>query len=193
MKKVTRGATATRVEKKATATAATRASRPPTTTGNGLLKVPRPILEKGRASVKIDRRYAKALAIVTKGGDVARAYAYLEQAAAEGDGLSIYAIATWRLRGFHVKRNVREATRMLRTAANKDVAWACYDLAALYLRGIGLKQSYNEAARYYLRAFFLGDPRAADALEWVFYRQGKHVSGGAVATEFGRYLARQGR
>ena len=82
---------------------------------------------------------------------------------------------------------------MLRTAAQKDVAWACYDLAYSYLNGNGLKQSYNEAARYYLRAFFLGEPKAADALEWLFYRHGKRVNGGTVADEFGRYLARQGR
>lgn len=193
MKKAGHGIRQTKVAKKATKTAVTTAKDPMASKGNGPQSLPRPILEEGRASVKVDSRYAKALRIMTKGGDIAKAYQYLEQAASEGDGLSIYALATWRLHGFHLKRNVREATRMLRMAAKKDVAWACYDLAYSYLSGNGVKQSYNEAAKYYLRAFFLGEPKAADALEWLFYKHGKSVAGGTIADEFGRYLARQGR
>ena len=134
-----------------------------------------------------DARYRSALKLMQRGGDPAKAHALLQAAADDGDGYSIYAIATWRLHGFFLKKNLREATRLLRKAAGKQVAFACFDLAICYELGEGVKQDLSKAAKYFLRAFLLGDGNAAGAVERLFYWYGKAIDLRTVSREFGAY------
>lgn len=115
-----------------------------------------------------DSRYRSALRLMQRGGEVAKAYPLLVAAAEDGDALSVYAIGTWRLHGFHLKKNLREAVKLLRLAADADVAYACFDLAVCYQKGEGVKKDCSRAAKYYLRAFLLGDGATAEALETIF-------------------------
>lgn len=139
-----------------------------------------------------DARYKSALKRMRRNGDPARAYELLQAAAADGDGYSLYAIATWRLHGFFLKKNLREATRLLRKAADAQVAFACFDLAVCYEQGDGLKKDLSKAAKYYLRAFLLGDRSAAGAIERLFYWYGDEISLRAISKEFSAYR-REGR
>jgi len=140
----------------------------------------------------IDPRYQRALRLMQRDGNEAAAYPLLSAAADDGDGMSIYAIATWLLHGTHVRRNLKEGNRLLRLAADKNIASACSDLAVSYYRGWGIRQSYNEAARYYLRAFLLGDVAAAEWIEKLFYWEGTKIAPRTVAREFGRLQAARG-
>ena len=133
-----------------------------------------------------DSRYRSALRLMQRGGEAADAYPLLVAAAEDGDGLSMYAIGTWRLHGFHLKKNLREAVRLLRLAADADVAYACFDLGVCYWKGEGVKQNWSKAAKYYLRAFLLGDRDAAEALETIFYWYGGEINLRAIAREFVR-------
>ena len=139
-----------------------------------------------------DPRYRKALRIMDRGGDLAAAYALLRTAADDGDGLSIYAIATWYLHGTYVRRNVRLGNRMLKDAADKNVAAACADLGASYYNGWGVSKSFNEAARYYMRAFLLGDLEAVEWLEQLLFWEGSKIKGRTIGRELGRLQAARG-
>jgi len=158
---------------------------------NGRL-IPRPLNSAYTMQGAEDPRYKKALRVMHHDGDIAAAYALLRAAADEGDGLSIYAIATWHLHGTYVRRNIRLGNRMLKEAADKNVAAACSDLGVSYYNGWGVKKSFNEAARYYLRAFLLGDMEAVKWLEQLFYWEGTKIKGRTVGRELGRLQAARG-
>ena len=134
-----------------------------------------------------DARYRSALRLMRRDGDPAKAHALLQAAADDGDGYSIYAIATWYLHGFFLKKNLRDATRLLRKAADAQVAFACFDLAVCYETGVGVKQDLSKAAKYFLRAFLLGDGNAPGAVERLFYWYGKEIDLRTVSREFGAY------
>ncbi|QWT20802.1 sel1 repeat family protein [Bacillus sp. NP157] len=154
--------------------------------------IPRPIDSAYTATNATDPRYAKALRIARRGGDLTDAYELLRHAAEDGDGLSIYALATWYLHGTHVPRNIRMGNQMLKVAAEKNVAAACSDLGVSYYNGWGVRKNFNLAARYYLRAFLLGDLEAAKWLEQLFFREGKDIKVRDVGREFGRFQAARG-
>ncbi|MEV8521417.1 tetratricopeptide repeat protein [Dyella marensis] len=133
-----------------------------------------------------DQRYKTALKLMQRGGDVAKAHALLAAAADDGDAFSIYALGTWRLHGFFLKKNLREAARLLRLAADADVAYACFDLAICYEQGEGVKKNLSHAAKYYLRAFLLGDEESAASVERIFCWYGSELNLRAISKEFVR-------
>lgn len=142
----------------------------------------------------VDRRYWSALEIMTKGGDVKRAHKLLSAAAEDGDPYAIYAMGTWYLHGFFIKKDTARVIRLLRQAADANVAYAAYDLAVCYERGEGrIRKNIDKAARYYLRAFLFGDVQAAVELERVLYWETKSLATRALSKEFGRYLASLGK
>lgn len=60
-------------------------------------------------------------------------------------------------------------------------SWAAFEL------GEGVKQDLRKAAKYFLRAFLLGDDAAAGAVERLFYWYGKEINLRTVSREFGTY------
>jgi TPR repeat protein len=142
----------------------------------------------------VDRRYWSALEIMNKSGDVKKAHVLLSSAAEDGDPYSSYAMGTWYLDGFFVKKDTARAIKLFRQAADANVAYAAYDLAVCYERGEGrIRKNVDKAAMYYLRAFLFGDLQAASALERVFYWEAKSLAPRALSREFGRYLASLGK
>jgi TPR repeat protein len=127
------------------------------------------------------------------GGSVEKAYGLLSSASADGDAYAHYAVGTWYLHGFFVKKDIRNAAGLLRKAADANVSSAAFDLAVCYELGQGVSQNINRAAAYYLRAFLLGDVDAAVELERVLYWERDLKAGKNLSKEFGRYLAALGR
>lgn len=153
---------------------------------------PNPIISAYPSAPGDDPRYKRALAVMYKSGNHEKAYALLTAAAADGDALSTYALATWHLFGIYVRKNLKEGNRLLRIAADKNVAAACSDLGVSYYNGWGVRRSYNSAAKFYLRAFLLGDVDAAQWIMQLFYWEGTEVSPRTVGREFGRFQTARG-
>lgn len=154
---------------------------------------PTPLDTAYRLNSASNPKYKKALGIMRRSGDEAAAYALLREAADDGDGLAVYAIATWYLHGnSQVRKNLRRGHKLLKLAADKNVAAACSDLGVAYYNGWGVRQSFNEATRYYFRAFLLGDLDAAKWLEQLLYWEGGKVKSRTLARELGRFQAARG-
>jgi uncharacterized protein len=128
-----------------------------------------------------------------KGGDPARAHELISAAAESGDPLASYALGTWFLHGFFVKKNRSRGISLIRFSAEKNVASAAFDLAVAYELGEGVSKSVNQAARFFLRAFLFGDTSAAVELERLHYWGRVTLSGKVTSKEYGRYLASIGR
>lgn len=107
--------------------------------------------------------YAAALAEVQrKNPNVSRALTKLRAAAKEGSADASYALATWYLHGNepHVKKNIREATRLLRLGVEGKVPAAMFDLAVSYESGIGVKGNPQKAFFLYTAAAIRGHEQA---------------------------------
>jgi TPR repeat protein len=140
-----------------------------------------------------DKRYSNALRIMKRDGSVTRAYELLSAAAEDGDAFSKYALGTWYLHGFFVKRNLRNAIKLIREAAERNISSAAFDLAVCYELGIGIRKNIEEASRYYLRAFLFGDVEGAVELERVLYWESDLSAGRKLSKEFGRFLGTIGK
>ena len=90
----------------------------------------------------------------------ARAMKLLELALRRRDARAAYALATWYLHGTHVKKDTRQATALLRQAAEANIPDALYDLAVSYEKGIGVKKSEKKAYELYLRAAVWGEKQS---------------------------------
>lgn len=90
--------------------------------------------------------------------DLIQADALLEEAHAQGDRRATYALATWSLFGNAVcPKDQRRAIRLLKLAAEADVAAAHFDLAVSYETGQGIKKNEKTAYRHFLAAALNGD------------------------------------
>ncbi len=127
------------------------------------------------------------------GGEVEKAYRLLSSASDDGDAHAQYAIGTWYLHGFFIKKSLRQAIELLRKAAEADVSSAAFDLAVCYELGQGVRRNINAAAGLYLRAFLLGDLDAAIELERVLYWEKDLRMGRVLSKEIGRYLTASGK
>lgn len=130
---------------------------------------------------------------MNRGGSEDKAYALLQAAVDDGDASSKYALGTWYLHGFFVKKNMRTAIKLLREAADENVAFAAFDLAVCYERGEGVKRDFAQAARYYLRAFLFGDIQGAGAVERLLFWKKEALAGRKLSKEFGRLLESMGK
>ncbi len=120
-------------------------------------------------------------------GSEEQAYAHLLDAMKDGDYRAHYAIGTWYLHGRHVAKNLVKAARLLKNAADNDIAEAAFDLAVCYENGQGVKKNKTKAVAMYLRAMRLGDNAAANELYRVFY-WGLGVSRcRSIALEFSKF------
>lgn len=113
-----------------------------------------------------------------------RAYALLEQAREQGDYRATYAIGTWYLHGFYFGKNVRKGITMIAEAAEHDVSNAAFDLAYAYETGTARKINEKKALCYYMRAFLLGDNKAAREVGRLLHWGGPSVRNRALAREF---------
>jgi len=113
-----------------------------------------------RAGMRNATLYEKALALADSSkpewGEVFR---LLSRAQEAGDPRAAYALATWRLHGKepYVKRDVKEAVRLLKIAADDGVPEALYDLAVCYQNGEGVRENDRKAFDLYLRAALKGE------------------------------------
>lgn len=186
-KKATRGESKTPVEKKATRTGhSPRVNGLTTGKDHGPLNPP-------KSAGPVDKRYKGALRIMNRGGSEDKAYVLLQAAVDDGDASSKYALGTWYLHGFFVKKNTRTAIKLLREAADENVAFAAFDLAVCYERGEGVKRDFAQAARYYLRAFLFGDIQGAGAVERLLFWKKEALAGRKLSREFGRLLESMGK
>ena len=128
--------------------------------------------------------YEEALALVEAGGAAEAAYQLLTKASEQGDHRADYAIGTWYLHGFFLKKNVKKGTQLIKKAADNDVADAAFDMAVSYEKGVGVKKNPGIAAAYYLRALRCGDASAAKELERMFYWGIGVVKNRRLANEF---------
>jgi len=130
---------------------------------------------------------------MNRGGSADKAYPLLKAAAESGDASSKYALGTWYLHGFFLKKNMRTAIKFLREAADENVAFAAFDLAVCYERGEGVKKNFAQATKYYLRAFLFGDIQGASAVERLLFWKKEALEGRKLSREFGRLLRAMGK
>ena len=95
--------------------------------------------------------------------DLARAlkvYELLRLEMNSGNHEAQYAIGTWYLHGFFLKKNIRKGISLIAEAADNGVADAAFDMGVSYELGAGRKVNEKKALCYFMRAFLLGDPGA---------------------------------
>ncbi|WP_162243748.1 tetratricopeptide repeat protein [Ramlibacter sp. Leaf400] len=109
-----------------------------------------------------NKLYEQALRLATrKKPDLAQAKGLLETAHVAGDRRATYALATWLLTGNTVcSKDVRAAVRLLKLAAEADIAPAHFDLAVSHETGQGTRKNEKAAYRHFVAAALNGDDAA---------------------------------
>jgi TPR repeat protein len=120
-----------------------------------------------------------------------KAYALLEIAMKKGDHRAAYAIGTWYLHGFYLKKDVKRGVSLIAKAADNEVADAAFDLAVCYELGTGKKANDNKALCYYMRSFLLGYSAAAIEIERLLYWGDTSVRNRSLSREFKDAYLRQ--
>jgi TPR repeat protein len=97
-------------------------------------------------------------------------YELLLAADKDGDARATYALATWHLCGNRFcKKDYRQAARMLKRAADADIAAAAFDFAVSLEKGNGIRKSLKEAFRRYVQAALLGDAQSHHEVGRMYY------------------------
>jgi hypothetical protein len=107
--------------------------------------------------------------ISKKNADVKKVFLFLEKSLKTGSSQAAYALGTWYLHGKHVKKNMTMALKLLRQAADGNVAEAFFDLAICYEKGIGVKKNIRLAMEYYLKASLYGDKQSVYEVGRCYY------------------------
>lgn len=118
------------------------------------------INETRSTAIEPGKLYLKALRLArTKKPKWDEVLTLLESASAGGSPAATYALATWYLFGKEpiIRKNQRQAVRMLRESANAGYAPALYDLAVCYQNGEGVRKSDFKALSLYLASALRGD------------------------------------
>ena len=113
-----------------------------------------------------------------------KAYELLRSEMERGGQEARYAIGTWHLHGFYLKKNVRKGVALIAEAADNGVADAAFDMGVSYELGVGRKADENKALCYFMRAFLLGDPDAAVEIERLLYWGSATIRNRALSREF---------
>ncbi|WP_156909309.1 tetratricopeptide repeat protein [Ottowia thiooxydans] len=93
--------------------------------------------------------------------DMKLAQSLLEKAHQGGDPRASYALATWYLHGDKAYPvDLKQAIKLLKTAAGADIDDAHFDLAYCYEVGLGIRKNLRTAYRHYLAAALNGDEEA---------------------------------
>jgi TPR repeat protein len=119
---------------------------------------PHKAIPKGSRQMANQYKHARDLMSEQDVSKAPKAYALLEEATKNGDQRATYAIGTWYLHGFFLKRDVRRGVALIAEAADQQVADAAFDLAVCYELGTGRRANINKALCYYMRSFLLGYP-----------------------------------
>lgn len=98
-----------------------------------------------------------------------------------------YAIGTWYLHGFFLKKNIRKGVSLIAEAADNGVADAAFDMGVSYELGAGRKVNEKKALCYFMRAFLLGDPDAAVEIERLLYWGSLDIRNRPLSREFSKY------
>ena len=119
-----------------------------------------------------------------------RAYELLRAEMDSGNFEAKYAIGTWYLHGFFLKKNVRKGVSLIAEAANNGIADAAFDMGVSYELGIARKADEQKALCYFMRAFLLGDQDAAVEIARLLYWGGPTVRNRALSREFADHVRR---
>lgn len=127
--------------------------------------------------VKGDKLYYKALNIAKQETyDYKLVICFLQQSIQMGNKKAAYALASWYLNGFHVRKNYKKAFKLLQMAVQgeKEKGFllykdALYDIAICYELGQGVCKDVKMAYYYYLLAAFNGDTQAIKEVSRCLY------------------------
>ena len=126
---------------------------------------------------KGDKKYYRALHLAEQESynhkDVIR---LLEESVILGNKKAAYALASWYLNGYHMRKNYKKAFELLQMAVldgseNGFVQYkdALYDLAVCYEIGHGTLKDTRLAYSYYLKSAFNGDKQAIEEISRCLY------------------------
>lgn len=126
---------------------------------------------------KGDRLYYKALHLAEQEDyDYHEVLRLLNEAVRLGNKKASYALATWYLNGFHVRKNYRKGFSLLQVAvqggAEKNFTLykdALSDIAVCYELGNGVQKDEQKAYYYYVLAALSGDDQAKQELSRCLY------------------------
>jgi TPR repeat protein len=104
-----------------------------------------------------------------KNPDNNKVLSLLTKSLEEGNPKSAYALGTWYLHGYHVKKNLRKAIQLLRKAARENISEALFDLAVCYEKGAGVKKNEKLALEHYLCAALHGDEQSVYEVGRCYY------------------------
>ena len=119
-----------------------------------------------------------------------RAHELLRSEMDSGNFEAKYAIGTWYLHGFFLKKSVRKGVSLIAEAANNGIAVAAFDMGVSYELGVGRKADEKQALCYFMRAFLLGDLDAAVEIERLLFWRGPMVRNRRLSREFADYARR---
>lgn len=115
-------------------------------------------MKKKRHDIPISSYELALEAATSSNPDWELAKSLLEEAHQKGDHRASYALATWYLYGhggYPIK--LSKAIKMLKLAAEADIAPAHFDLAVSYETGNGIRKNTQAAYRHFLAAALNGD------------------------------------
>lgn len=126
---------------------------------------------------KGDKLYYKALHLAEQEDyDYHEVLHLLNESIKSGNKKASYALATWYLNGFHIRKNYKKAFQLLQIAVEggaedgfilyKD---ALTDIAVCYELGNGVKKDKHKAYYYYFLAALNGDIQAKQELSRCLY------------------------
>jgi len=82
------------------------------------------------------------------------AFVLLEEAEIRHIPIASYALATWYLRGRHVRKDLQKGFEYLTKASKGNIKEAFYDLAVCYEKGSGTLKNLEKAFQNYLKAAY---------------------------------------
>lgn len=126
---------------------------------------------------KGDKLYYKALHLAKQENyDYHDVFRLLNESIRLGNKKASYALATWYLNGFHVKKNYKKGFSLLQYAVqggteNNFTLYkeALSDIAVCYELGNGVQKDKQKAYYYYLLAALNGDEQAKQELSRCLY------------------------
>ena len=126
---------------------------------------------------KGDKLYYKALHLAEQDFyDYREVLQLLNESILLGNKKASYALASWYLNGFHVRKNYKRAFSLLKIAVEggSENGFTLYkdalsDIAVCYELGNGVEKDLHKAFHYYLLSAFSGDTQALKEISRCLY------------------------
>lgn len=126
---------------------------------------------------KGDKLYYKALHLAEQESyDYREVIRLLKKSIQYGNKKASYALASWYLNGFHVRKDYKKAFPLLKNAVEGEYEKgfilykdALSDIAVCYELGNGVDRDLHKAFHYYLLAAFSGDAQALKEISRCLY------------------------